>query len=127
MWDSIAGHLVMVDVGRDGHVWGLTENKEVFVRTGVTAKNIKGDAWQGTNGSCIDIAVCTTGHVFCIGSDEKSYFRTGITQDNYIGDNWQKLEDETFVTISCGKDGRLVGFGKNHRFYGRKDVSWTAP
>jgi hypothetical protein len=62
--------MVNIDVGRDGHVWGVDSENKVYYRHGVSTTVIRGTHWaEVTESNFVDVAVCTDGHVWAIGAD----------------------------------------------------------
>jgi hypothetical protein len=109
--------MVDLDVGRDGLLWGCTENGLPVVRTGVTQDQIKGVAWQAEGTSpeemCTNIAVCTTGHVWAITPDNRVMFREGIVytavETTPMGTHWSFQTPSTMVPreVACGGAGQV--------------------
>ena len=88
--------MVNIDVGRDGHVWGVDDQDKVYYREGIEAlvsettentlsnlQNRIGTHWSEiAQSNFVDVAVCTDGHVWAIGTDGAIYWRTRITDEN---------------------------------------------
>jgi hypothetical protein len=63
--------MVQLDVGRDGNVWGVDSDNQVYFRDGVSPSTRSGTNWvDNTNdGSFVNVAVCTDGHVWAVSND----------------------------------------------------------
>jgi len=122
--------MVNIDVGRDGHVWGVDDNDKVYYREGIMANagatqtladRMGTHWWEAPNSNFVDVAVCTDGHVWAIGTDGGIYWRTRITDENQKGEAWEQATDDlclngvcqtTGTQISCG-GGNVLVLGEN--------------
>jgi hypothetical protein len=128
--------MINIDVGRDGHVWGVDEDNKVYYRHGISETVRRGTHWAEVEESnFVDIAVCTDGHVWAIGADQKIYYRTRIVDNDQVGEAWALAEDHlctagtcqnTATQVSCG-GGNVLILGENQKVYRRSDVTNDNP
>lgn len=75
--------MIWLDVGRDGHVWGVDNSNKVYYREGISPTARSGTRWEEViESNFVEVAVCTTGHVWGIDTNNKIYTRNGIVDDN---------------------------------------------
>jgi hypothetical protein len=133
--DGVA-KMVNIDVGRDGHVWGVDDVNKVYYRHGISPANVRGTHWaEIPQSDFTDVAVCTDGHVWAIGTDQKIYARTMIVDDDQVGQAWMVVEDRlceggncmnTATQVTCG-GGNVMVLGANNRVFRRTDVTNDNP
>jgi hypothetical protein len=109
--DGVA-KMVNIDVGRDGHVWGVDDVNKVYYRHGISASAKKGTHWaEVPESNFVDVAVCTDGHVWAIGTDNKIYYRTMIVDDDQVGQGWELAEDHLCQGGVCQNEATQVSCG----------------
>jgi len=128
--------MVNVDVGRDGHVWGIDDENKVYYRHGIHGQQVMGTHWaEIPQSNFVDIAVCTDGHVWAIGTDSKIYARTMIVDDDQVGQAWMEISDNvceggncmnTATQVTCGGPNVMV-IGTNNRVFRRTAVTNDNP
>jgi hypothetical protein len=128
--------MVNIDVGRDGHVWGVDDENKVYYRHGISPTTIRGTHWaEIPQSNFVDVAVCTDGHVWAVGADQKIYTRTMIVDDDQVGQAWAVVEDHvcenqvcqnTATQVTCG-GGNVMILGANNRVYRRSQVTNDNP
>jgi hypothetical protein len=94
-WDPIAtddggNYFVQLDVGRDGHVWAIDNQDNVYYREGITSEDKKGTSWSHPDDTKTmrQVAICTNGNVWGVDEENKLWYRGGVTDDNDKGDEW---------------------------------------
>jgi hypothetical protein len=71
--------MIYIDVGRDGHVWGVDEEQKVYFRQGISESARSGTHWEEIMDSEFsEVAICTTGHVWAIDMNKDVYYRSNI-------------------------------------------------
>lgn len=131
-----ANKMVRLDVGRDGHVWGVDDANKVYYRRGISPTVKKGTAWHEIEGSnFVDVAVCTTGHVWGVSADNQVYYRTRIVDDNQEGEAWALTTDSlaengsgnNYATQVTCAGGKVLILGTNDKIFQRTDVTNDTP
>jgi len=75
--------MVQLDVGRDGHVWGVDTNEKVYYREGISVSAKVGTHWlEIADSTFTNVAVCTSGHVWAVSPDNQVFYRTMVVDDN---------------------------------------------
>jgi len=90
-WNQVEGHLVQLDVGRDGHVWGVNSDNKVYYREGISADKKEGTDWNHIDDMDMKwVAICADGQVWAVDAENSNvYFRTVVTDDNPLGEDWE--------------------------------------
>jgi hypothetical protein len=139
-WDPVHDmRMIQLDVGRDGHVWGVATDGLVYRRMGIEAATDdteqvhKGTHWEQIpdtqTGAVVKVDMCTTGRVWALrqnGDVNDVQFREGVSIQDTVGSHWSNVEG-TMRDISCGYDGQVWAISEGGAMYIREDISYTRP
>ena len=122
-WTYIDGRLSYISVGNHT-VWGIGDDRQAYFRTGITATNLVGNAWEklpfswnqeetknvllqhvvvGAN----DLEVWAVG-VYPLTQDPIVMRRMGVTHDNLKGDKWEVFNGELTYRPNRLGDGNIA-------------------
>jgi hypothetical protein len=107
-WQSIAGALKHVSVGRDGAVWGVNANDEIYQRSG--------SAWQRISGALKQVSVGDAGHVWGVNRNDEIFRRNGNAWTQVAG---------ALKHVSVAADGTVWGVNADNRIFRRAGSAWT--
>jgi hypothetical protein len=127
--------MVQLDVGRDGNVWGVDSESQVFLREGISPSTKSGTHWveNSNDGRWSNVAVCTDGHVWAVSSDNKVFYRTRVIDDNQQGEGWALAGDSmthnalNYATQVTCAGGKVAIMGTNNQIFMRTEVTNDLP
>jgi hypothetical protein len=112
--NALVNNCARVAVCTSGHVWAVTQNNEVYFRTGIYKNDIIGSGWEAMNPTNIqvsDVACGGMGQVWMTDVNRKLYTKTG-TEDavNPQGDlDPVLINSGDWASISIGENGQFFG------------------
>jgi hypothetical protein len=119
-WIKVDVKMTYLDVGKNGHVWALNNQGELFWREGVTVENIVGTEfvqkqYPATHGTFTGLGYCTDGHIWAMNGQGQLFFKDGITQTDLLGDagTWTQdtsasVDENMAAQITCGYRGQFA-------------------
>ena len=109
-WEKVDGSLKQISVAKDGSIWGVNSNDDVFYRNGST--------WGNIPGKFQSVSVAADGTVMGIASFNNFY------KYNHTLKDWE-YSGLGFKQISVAKESSVWGVDPNDDIYYKSGAKWN--